>query len=363
MVKLQLKNVYKKYPKSKEYAVESLSFEAEEGEFLSILGPSGCGKTTTMRMIAGLEEITNGEIYIGGRKINDIPPADRKVGLAFENYALYTPLTVYENLAFPLRAKKVPEQEVDKRVKRIASLIGIEHILDKKPRQLVEGDMQKLNIGRTLVKEPEIILLDEPMSHLDRQTRQYLRHEIKNIHNEIKATSILVTHDQLEALSLADRVVIMNKGKLQQIGTPKEVYDDPTNEFVAGFIGEPPMNLFEVKVVEEDNKLYFSFPETKIKLEVPEKYQKVLKGKEAIKLGIRPTDIFISSEGFPVKVDIVENIGEEQRISIMVGKGEFLIFIKDRTFDVSEGEKIKIRLDPEKTHVFDVETGEKIKTI
>lgn len=360
MAELSIRGVYKRYEGSKEYAVKNLSLETNDKEFISILGPSGCGKTTTMRMIAGLETITKGQIYIGGRLINDVPPRYRNVGLAFENYALYPPLTVYENLAFSLKAKGIKELEIEEKVKKIASLLRIEHILEKKPAQLVEGDMQRVNIGRALIREPDIILLDEPMSHLDGRTRQILRTEIKRLHNEIKATTVLVTHDQLEALSMADRVAIMNDGELQQFGTPKEVYNSPLNEFVAGFIGEPPMNLFKVEIIKEGNKKYFLFRENKLKIMVPEKYENILNDGEEVRLGIRPTDVFIVSEGSPITADIVENIGEEQRISTRVGSNEFLTFIVKRKYNVSQGDKIRIQLDPEKTHLFDLETGKNI---
>ena len=250
MAQLTLKNVCKRYQNKKknaqDYAVQKFSLNCQDGEFVGILGPSGCGKTTTLRMIAGLEDITDGEIFIGERKINDLHPKDRGIGLAFEDYALYPPLNVYENIAFNLRAQNLSAEEIHRRVTEIAPLMKVDTLLEMKPAGLSGGQKQRVNIARALVRRPQVLLLDEPLSHLDGKMRQMLRVEIKRIHNKIKCTTILVTHDQMEAMSLADRIAIMKDGKLQQFGTPLEVYDNPVNLFVTGFIRKPPMNLINV---------------------------------------------------------------------------------------------------------------------
>ncbi len=359
---LVLKSVFKKYERSREYAVNNLSFEVKKGEFVAILGPSGCGKTTTMRMIAGLETITQGDIYIKGERVNDIPPNYRNIGLAFENYALYPPLTVYENMAFGLRARGLNESEVDKEVHKMASLLQIEHILNVKSTQLLEGDKQRVNIGRALIRKPAIILLDEPMSHLDGRTRQTLRTQIRRLHDEMGSTTILVTHDQIEALSMADRIVVMKDGQLQQFATPTELYNNPSNVFVASFIGDPPMNLFRVVINKEGENFYFVFPETKLKILVPERYKSLLKNNMEVFVGIRPTDVLIDTNGVEVVASIVENSGDEQRIGINVAKNELLTFVVKRDYKILEGDKIKIKFNPEKVNIFDVDTGERISS-
>ncbi len=251
------------------YAVNDFSLACADGEFVGILGPSGCGKTTSLRMVAGLEEITKGQIIIGDKVVNDLHPKDRDIGLAFEDYALYPPLNVYDNIAFNLRAKGVPEDEIKRRVAEIAPLMKVDDLLYNKPAGLSGGQKQRVNIARALIRNPSVLLLDEPLSHLDGKMRQILRTEIKRIHTKIKCTTILVTHDQLEAMSLSDKIAIMKDGKLQQFGTPLEVYDNPVNVFVAGFIGEPPMNLMKVDIVGDKGDLFFMFPAKGIRVRVP----------------------------------------------------------------------------------------------
>ena len=367
MALLTLKNVYKRYKtKNKvanEYAVNDFSLSCKDGEFVGILGPSGCGKTTTLRMVAGLEEITRGEIFIGDRKINDLHPKDRDIGLAFEDYALYPPMNVYENIAFNLSAKNVSKEEIHRRVMELAPLMKVEDLLELKPAGLSGGQKQRVNIARALIRNPQVLLLDEPLSHLDGKMRQVLRTEIKRIHNQIKCTTVLVTHDQMEAMSLADRIAIMNDGRLQQFGTPLDVYDSPVNVFVAGFIGEPPMNLIRVRIVEKSGRFYFLFPKKEIYVAVPQKYRgAVASGQEAV-LGVRPTDIFIDSaeEGSRVFVDVFENLGDEKRISIDVGAGDFLTLMTEDDRRYRKVDPIHLKFHEEKTHIFDIETGDRIQ--
>lgn len=369
MAKLILKNVYKRYDNNKkknkkqnDYAVNDYSLECKDGEFIGILGPSGCGKTTTLRMIAGLEDITSGDIFIGETKVNDLHPKERHIGLAFEDYALYPPLNVYDNIAFNLRAKKVNEEDIHKEIMRIAPILKVDDLLDSRPVGLSGGQKQRVNIARAIVRKPKLLLLDEPLSHLDGKMRQVLRTEIKRLHKEIKCTTIIVTHDQLEAMSLADRIAIMKDGKLQQFGSPLEVYDNPVNEFVAGFIGEPPMNLMTVDITKHDNELFFDFKESDVRIGVPKRYQSIVKEGMTVKLGVRPTDLLIGNEnskGSKVKVAVFENLGEERRISIRVGQ-EFLTLITTEEIRYKQGDIVKLEVNAEKTHLFDIKSGERI---
>lgn len=370
MAQLTLKNVFKRYDnkkkKSKEkndFAVNSMSLECRDGEFIGILGPSGCGKTTTLRMIAGLEDITDGEIFIGDTKINDLHPKDRHIGLAFEDYALYPPLSVYENIAFNMRAKKMSNEKIHENIMKIAPLLKVDDLLDSKPAGLSGGQKQRVNIARAIVREPKLLLLDEPLSHLDSKMRQVLRTEIKRLHKEIKCTTIIVTHDQMEAMSLADRIAIMKDGILQQFGTPLEIYDDPQNEFVAGFIGEPPMNLNQSVIAKDNNDFYFTFPGSPVRIAVPERYHFILKDGMTIKLGIRPMDLLVGnsqSKGSEVKVAVFEDLGDERRISIRLGE-EFLTLITADEKRYRPGDSIKLEVNGDKTHIFDINTGNRIR--
>ncbi len=345
------------------YAVNDFSLHCTDGEFVGILGPSGCGKTTSLRMVAGLEEVTKGQILIGDRVVNDLHPKDRDIGLAFEDYALYPPLNVFDNIAFNLRAKGLKEEEIRERVMEIAPLMKVEDLLDHKPAGLSGGQKQRVNIARALVRNPSVLLLDEPLSHLDGKMRQILRTEIKRIHTKIKCTTILVTHDQLEAMSLSDKIAIMKDGRLQQFGTPLDVYDNPVNVFVAGFIGEPPMNLMKVDIVGEGKDRYFLFSKG-IKVMVPSKYREVVMPGDEVILGVRPTDVLISPddpEATSAPVGVFENLGDEKRISIEVGSEEYLTLITEDDKRYKMGDEIKLTFRETKTHIFDKNTGEKIR--
>lgn len=374
MAILKLSNVYKRYDngsgslfkkkQKNDFAVNNLSFECRDGEFLGILGPSGCGKSTTLRMIAGLEQITDGDIYIGDVRINNLLPKDRNIGLAFEDYALYPPLKIYDNLAFNLRAKHVPEDEIKKSVERIASLMKVDELLDMKPLALSGGQKQRVNIARALVRKPGLLLLDEPLSHLDGKMRQQLRYEIKRMHHEIQCTTIIVTHDQMEAMSLADRIAIMDMGKLQQIGTPLEVYDDPVNVFVAGFIGEPPMNLMKSVIRRVEGGFVFSFEGSDLHIPVPARYNDIVRDGMAVTLGVRPVDVLIAKEGeasgTPIPVAIYEDLGDERRISVRVGENLLNLTTADPIY-YERGDIVSLKFNAEKTHLFDIDTGERIR--
>lgn len=371
MAGLTLKNVFKRYENSgkkknrqqNDYAVKDLNLVCEQGEFVAFLGPSGCGKTTTLRMIAGLEDITKGEIYIGDRLVNNLHPKDRNIGLAFEDYAMYPPLDVYGNVAFNLRAKGVDKGEIDRRVREIAPLMQIDDILDKMPVKLSGGQKQRVNIARAIIREPELLLMDEPLSHLDGKARQSMRVEIKRLINKIKCTTIYVTHDQLEAMSLADKIAIINFGVLQQFGTPAEVYDDPVNEFVASFIGEPPMNILETTIIKADGTFFFTFADSNLKIAVPSRYYSVVSDGFRCKMGVRPMDVLVGGEGSrgtPEEIATFENLGDERRIGIRVGDMLLMLITEDEK-RYRSGDIIKLEVREEKTHLFDIETGNRIR--
>ena len=256
MSKVKVVNLVKKFDKT--VAVDGISFDVKDGEFIVLLGPSGCGKTTTLRCIAGLETPDEGEIYIDDKLVNDLPPKDRDVAMVFQSYALYPHMTVYGNLAFPLKMRKLPKDEIDKKVKEVAKLLNIDHLLDRKPRQLSGGEMQRVALGRALVRTPRVFLMDEPLSNLDAKLRVYMRAELKKLQRDLKITTIYVTHDQAEAMAMADRIAVMNKGKILQYSEPHDVYEKPANLFVAGFIGSPPMNFIKASIVE--NCLLYTSP-------------------------------------------------------------------------------------------------------
>ena len=371
MAGLVLKNLYKRYDNSgkkkkkklNDFAVKDLNLVCDQGEFIALLVSSGCGKTTTLRMIAGLEDITQGEIYIGDRLVNNLHPKDRNIGLAFEDYAMYPPLNVYGNVAFNLRAKGVAKEEIDKRVKEIAPLMQIDGILDKMPVKLSGGQKQRVNIARAIIREPELLLMDEPLSHLDGKARQSMRVEIKRLINKIKCTTVYVTHDQLEAMSLADKIAIINFGVLQQYGTPAEVYDDPANEFVASFIGEPPMNILETTIIKMNGTFFFTFGDSNLKIPVPSRYYGVVSDGFRCKMGVRPMDVLIGGEdskGTPEEIATFENLGDERRIGIRVGDTLLMLITEDER-RYRSGDIIKLEVREEKTHLFDLETGERIR--
>jgi multiple sugar transport system ATP-binding protein len=372
MAQLILKNVFKRYDnaeggffrkaKQHDFAVKNLSFACEDGEFIGILGPSGCGKTTTLRMIAGLEEITGGDIYIGDTRINNLLPKDRNIGLAFEDYALYPPLSVYENLAFNMRAKKKSDAEIKEAIDYVAPLLKVEELLHMKPPALSGGQKQRVNIARAIVRRPGLLLLDEPLSHLDGKMRQQMRHEIKRMHHEIQCTTIIVTHDQMEAMSLADRIVIMKDGELQQMGTPLDVYDNPVNEFVAGFIGEPPMNLLLSVIRQEEGAFLFTFPDSDLRVEVPQRYCASVKDGLKVTLGVRPMDVVVAkrpTKGTSVPIAIYENLGDERRVSVRVGDTLLNMTTAEDVW-YEKGQKVQLEFKAERTHLFNPETGERI---
>ena len=366
MAEVTLEKVGKTYPNGVK-AVLDANLEVQDKEFLVLLGPSGCGKTTTLRMIAGLEEITEGTIKIGGRVVNDVEPKDRDIAMVFQNYALYPHMSVYENMAFGLKLRKTPKPEIEKRVTEAARILGIEQLLDRKPKQLSGGQRQRVAVGRAIVRNPKVFLFDEPLSNLDAKLRVQMRAELKRLHQNLQATIIYVTHDQVEAMTMADKIVIMKDGIIQQIGDPYSVYFEPRNKFVAGFIGTPAMNFISAKLVSEGGKVWVVKED--MKLLVPEdKVERLghLVGKETT-FGIRPEDIYdkmyavAPKDEFTVKgnVDVVEPLGSETLIHANI-HGDEIVAKVDPKSRASAGDKMDLVFDMSMMHLCDPETEENV---
>jgi multiple sugar transport system ATP-binding protein len=374
MAKVIVKNVYKIYPGDKGRdvtAVSDVNLEIQDREFVVLVGPSGCGKSTTLRMIAGLEEISKGDIYIGERRVNDVPPKDRDIAMVFQNYALYPHMTVYDNLAFGLKLRKYPKPEIKKRVIDAAGILGIEELLDRRPKALSGGQRQRVAVGRAIVRQPKVFLFDEPLSNLDAKMRVQMRTEITKLHQRLQATMIYVTHDQIEAMTMGDRIVVMNDGVVQQTDTPLALYNQPVNLFVAGFLGSPPMNFINGMLKQERESLVFSEIRggtIQVCLAMPERpgAQEFL-GKPML-LGIRPEDIelaqFASSDGstgsFPAIVDIVEPMGAETNLYLQTG-AHTVVCRSQRALDHREaGHRLQFEMNLKKAHLFDPESGRRI---
>ena len=360
MAELTLKNVVKQYSPTTPRAVDNLNLDMRDGEFMALLGPSGCGKSTTLRMVSGLESITSGQMLIGGKVINDMHPKDRGIGLAFENYALYPPLKIRENLAFNLRAHGVNQSEIDKRVAEISKYLQIEDLLDLKPAALSSGQKQRVNIARALIRRPAVLLLDEPLSHLDAALRVQMRTEIKRLHTEQRFSTIIVTHDQLEAMALADRIAVLNEGKLQQFDTPLQVFNHPANEFVAGFLGEPPMNIFSVEV---DSGRRLVVPGTEFALPITKHVQRLLGNRSSAKLGVRPWGIGVGSSpreaSVPGTVSVVENLGDETHVGVRYAD-LLLMASLPVTERYKPGSKVHLSFNDQDLNLFDPENGQRL---
>jgi multiple sugar transport system ATP-binding protein len=324
MAQVALRNIVKTFDKTP--AVQGIDLDIADREFIVLVGPSGCGKSTTLRMIAGLEEATSGEIYIGDQLVNDVPPKDRDIAMVFQNYALYPHMTVYENMSFGLRLRKFPKAEIKERVENAARILDITDLLARQPKQLSGGQRQRVAMGRAIVRNPKVFLFDEPLSNLDAKLRVQMRTEIKKVHQKVTTTTVYVTHDQIEAMTLADRVVVMNAGRIEQIGTPDEVYHRPTTRFVAGFIGSPAMNFLTCRLVENNGGLTIRLSD---QLSLPLPADRVARyrphtGQELI-LGLRPEDIIEKRgdlppgrAGFDVQLDVVEPMGMETMVYFIV---------------------------------------------
>jgi multiple sugar transport system ATP-binding protein len=366
MASVTYQNVYKKY--GDVTAVNNLNIHVDDKEFLVLVGPSGCGKTTALRCLAGLEEITSGEIKIADRVVNDVAPKDRDIAMVFQSYALYPHLSVYDNMAFGLKLRKVPKEEIKRRVNEAADVLGIRDLLDRKPRQLSGGQRQRVAVGRAIVREPKVFLFDEPLSNLDAKLRVAMRAEISKLHQRLQTTFIYVTHDQIEAMTMATRIAVINKGVLQQLDTPQNLYDHPNNLFVAGFIGSPAMNFFPGKLRKDGNKLVVDTNDFVVAL--PAKHTKQYEayvGKDII-FGIRPENIHdaefvppsIDAEKVPVKVDVTELMGNEIFLYLVSGKNTFVSRVDPRS-KLRVGQQADVAFDMDSIHIFDAATEEAIR--
>jgi len=369
MAKVSVRNVSKIYPGEKGHdviAVKDVSLEIVDREFVVLVGPSGCGKSTTLRMIAGLEEISKGDIFIGDRRVNDVAPKDRDIAMVFQNYALYPHMSVYDNLAFGLKLRKFPKPEIKKRVLDAAGILGIEELLDRKPKALSGGQRQRVAVGRAIVRQPKVFLFDEPLSNLDAKMRVQMRTEITKLHQRLQATMIYVTHDQIEAMTMGDRIVVMNEGIVQQNDAPLALYNEPDNLFVAGFLGSPPMNFISGKLKQAGDKIRFSEIEGgTIELAFSAADRPVARefiGKDVI-LGIRPEDLEVATFtrkegraagiGFPAIVDLVEPMGAETNLYLQTG-AHTLVCRSQNAFDHREaGHRLQFEINLGKAHLFD----------
>jgi sn-glycerol 3-phosphate transport system ATP-binding protein len=334
MASIQLKNIVKKYGKGKAelQVIHGVNADIAHGEFIVIVGPSGCGKSTLLRMVAGLEEISGGEIWIGDRVVNQLEPAERDIAMVFQNYALYPHMSVFDNMAYGLKIKKMPIDEIKQRVDKAAGILELGHLLDRKPRQLSGGQRQRVAMGRAIVRQPQVFLFDEPLSNLDAKLRAQTRLEIQKLHRELGITSLFVTHDQVEAMTLAQRRIVMNAGNMEQFGTPEEVYHSPASTFVASFIGSPPMNLLK----------------------------NAPGGKPGTILGIRPEHLDVGSEGWEVKVETVELLGAERLIYGRVNGEQLIVRVEEGTHSPAPDAIIHVVPRPDRLHWFDAESGKRL---
>ena len=364
MADLQLNHIYKKYPGGVT-AVSDFCLDIEDKEFIVLVGPSGCGKSTTLRMIAGLEEISEGELYIGGRLVNDVAPKDRDIAMVFQNYALYPHMSVFDNMAFGLKLRKTPKDEIKKRVHEAAKILDIEHLLERKPKALSGGQRQRVALGRAIVRNPKVFLMDEPLSNLDAKLRVAMRTEINKLHKKLETTFIYVTHDQTEAMTMGSRIIVMKDGFVQQVDTPANLYNKPCNMFVGGFIGSPQMNFVDALLSKNNDGVFLEFDGQTIKLPEGKASNPVLDdyiGKTVV-LGIRPEDIYDDEAFIAAKpeatietyVDVTEMMGAEYYLYLTVADKKFTARVNPRT-TAKMGDTIKVAFDTNKIHLFDKET-------
>jgi multiple sugar transport system ATP-binding protein len=349
-------------------AVNDMDVQVADKEFLVLVGPSGCGKTTALRLLAGLEEISDGEIKIGDRVVNDVAPKDRDIAMVFQSYALYPHLSVYDNMAFGLKLRKFSKDEIKRRVGEAADILGIQDLLDRKPRQLSGGQRQRVAVGRAIVREPKVFLFDEPLSNLDAKLRVAMRAEINKLHQRLQTTFIYVTHDQVEAMTMATRIAVINKGILQQVDSPQNLYDRPNNLFVAGFIGSPAMNFFPAKLRKDNGKLMVDA--STFAVSIPSENTKTYQAHEGknVIFGIRPEDIHdpkftppnVHTENVESQVDVTELMGNEIFLHMLSGENSFVARVDPRS-KMQVGEKVQIAFDMDNVHIFDAETEEAIR--
>ncbi len=356
MAKVLLENLSKHY--NEVVAVKNFDLEIPDKEFVVLVGPSGCGKTTTLRMVAGLEDITAGNIYIDGKLVNHLPPKDRDIAMVFQNYALYPHMTVYENMAFGLKLRKLPKEEIKERVQEAAEILNISELLDRKPKALSGGQRQRVAVGRAIVRKPKVFLFDEPLSNLDAKLRVQMRVELKKLHERLQTTIIYVTHDQVEAMTMGDRIVVMKDAVKQQVGPPLELYFRPANKFVAGFIGSPAMNFVEAELLTEQGKLLLHT--MGFKLRVPEDKTARLKdyGQKKVIFGTRPEDLpeapaFVPNETIEVLVEVIEPLGSEVYLDVKAGDHSLIARASPNT-NAKPHSKLFLRPAPENMHFFDI---------
>jgi multiple sugar transport system ATP-binding protein len=358
MAKVVLENISKMF--GKVAAVKNCDLTVEDKEFVILVGPSGCGKSTALRMVAGLEEPTTGTIYIGDRAVNDLPPKDRDIAMVFQEYALYPHMSVYKNMAFALKLRKFPKEEIDQRVREASDILGIQDLLDRKPKQLSGGQRQRVAVGRAIVRKPAVFLFDEPLSNLDAKLRVQMRAELSKLHDRLQTTIIYVTHDQVEAMTMGTKIVVMKDALIQQIGTPLGVYNFPVNLFVAGFIGSPVMNFIPCRVLSKDGRLMIDAEA--FQLPIPEKkapYYQALAGSEAF-FGIRPNDIYdrlfapehLKENAIRAVVDVIEPLGSEIHLNVTAGKHNLVAMVDTQT-NVRMHQEIELAIDLNKMHLFE----------
>jgi len=356
MADIKLENVEKVYDGGV-HAVQDLSLEIKDGEFMVFVGPSGCGKSTVLRMIAGLEALTGGDLYIGGRLVNDVPPKDRDIAMVFQNYALYPHMTAYKNMAFGLENRHVPRAEIDAKVREAAKILGIEDLLKRKPKAMSGGQRQRVALGRAIVREPAVFLLDEPLSNLDAKLRTSMRTEIIKLHKRLGTTFVYVTHDQTEAMTMGDRIVVLKEGVVQQTDTPRNIYDYPCNRFVAGFIGTPQMNFIDAVAEKNGDGWRLRFESGAVAIgrrDTLFPYE----GK-TVCVGVRPEDASIADAGLPARVEVVEALGSETYVYLRCC-GAHVAVRNGRAADVQMDDDVFLSLDPAKLHLFDPETEKRI---
>ncbi|MBO9475287.1 sn-glycerol-3-phosphate ABC transporter ATP-binding protein UgpC [Shimia sp. R10_1] len=355
MSAITLRNVIKRYGAVE--VVHGIDLDVEEGEFVVLLGPSGCGKTTTLRMVAGLEDVSDGDLSIGGARVNEVAPKDRGVAMVFQNYALYPHMTVRQNMEFSLKPLSLPADEVARRVDEVASTLGLAELLSRRPAQLSGGQRQRVAMGRAMVRTPDVFLFDEPLSNLDAKLRTQVRLEIAKLHNRLGTTVLYVTHDQVEAMTLADKIVIMRDGHIEQVGTPEQVYSQPNNTFVATFIGSPPMNMIPARVrqgrLEADGLL----------LSVPDRFKGVLAEDQAVTIGIRPNGLSLAKDvdhnTAPARVEVTEYLGNEALLDLRAGPHELIAEVP-ALGRPAPGAEVTVHFDPDALHLFDTASGDSL---
>ncbi|MBQ6292601.1 MAG: sn-glycerol-3-phosphate ABC transporter ATP-binding protein UgpC [Lachnospiraceae bacterium] len=346
-------------------AVQEFSLDIADKEFIVLVGPSGCGKSTTLRMVAGLEEITAGELYIDGKFMNDVAPKDRDIAMVFQNYALYPHMTVFENMAFSLKLQKVDKKEIERRVREAAEILDITDYLERKPKALSGGQRQRVAIGRAIVRDPKVMLMDEPLSNLDAKLRNEMRAEIIKLRQRINTTFIYVTHDQTEAMTLGDRIVIMKDGFIQQIGTPQDVFNHPANLFVAGFIGMPVMNFFDAELIREGDKFFVELDGEKVEL-APDKEERLAKRNvqsQTVTLGVRPEHTAIADKGIEAVIDVAEMMGSSVHLHVTAAGRDVIIIVPtaDASVDYRIGDRVHFTFGGRVAHIFSKETDRNLE--